>query len=102
MPRNAKTANDHDPETPGDFLAKLSESLGEQASAPSVSWKDVDQDDLMAGLVAATEGGAALLFSKTSDGGALTLIIYSGKRKRVAYLSSVERATEMLQHLAGS
>lgn len=63
----------------------------------SVSWEDADAALLKAALVSATEDGAALLLSKTSDGGALAIHVLHGTSRSKLYPASAQELKEALQ-----
>lgn len=73
--------------------------LSESASAGPVGWEEVDGRLIKAALVAATEDGCALIFSKTSDGGALSVTLLAGQDRHKKYAKSAELAESLLHEL---
>lgn len=65
------------------------------------SWTWADGEVLLDALVSVTEDGAALLLSKTSDGGALALQIWSGTARHKFYPVSSAELNELLTAMAG-
>lgn len=73
--------------------------LAERNAAASISWEEVDGRAIKAALVAATEDGCALIFSKTSDGGALSLTILAGATRNKLYAKTAGQAESQLLEL---
>ena len=67
-------------------------SLIAPEAAIALSWADVEPKLLASAVAAATGAGAALLFSRTSDGGALALTILDGQTKTKLYPSGTQVA----------
>jgi hypothetical protein len=63
----------------------------------NVGWADCNKDLLHAALAAATEDGAALLLSRTSDGGALSIHVLTSVTTHKLYPATVEEINEALQ-----
>lgn len=61
------------------------------------SWEDASADLLKGAVVSATQDGAAVLFSRTSDGGALSLQVLQDKETHKLYPATVEEIREALQ-----
>lgn len=61
------------------------------------TWLDADAEMLRAAIASATEDGAGLLLSKTSDGGALSIYVLTGGATHKLYPASVEELNEALQ-----
>ena len=76
-------------------LAKLQSAGGGVA----ISWADVSGPALKAAIVAATEAGGAVILSKTSDGGALSITLLAGKERTKHYVKSTELATSLLEEI---
>jgi hypothetical protein len=74
--------------------------LSERDAGVPITWEDVDGRLIKAALVAATEDGAALIFSKTSDGGALSITVLAGAARDKLYAKSVEAAEATLREIA--
>lgn len=74
-------------------------SRSSQASQP-IGWDEVDPNAIAALVSATTNAGDALIFGRTSDGGALSLTILSGNDKHREYWNDPEAATEGLRQLA--
>ena len=90
--------------TPNPAVSKYAR-LSEGHGAAPITWEEVDGRLIKAALVASTEDGCALIFSKTSDGGALSLTILAGTDRHKKYAKSVELAESLLHEviaLAGS
>lgn len=85
-----------------DFMARLAKAMKSTDSQSSISWGDADPSLLTAAIVSATEGGASLLFGKTSDGGALTLIVYGGKKPVKYYPVTPAGANELLDAIGST
>ena len=58
-----------------------------KANHKSLSWGAAGSDSLKAALVAITDSGNAIMFSRTIDGSALTLSIFSGDTKSKEYVT---------------
>lgn len=66
-----------------------------------LSWADCGAEDLLAAVAHVTEDGAALLLSKTSDGGALMVQVLVGVGdKPKFYAASMQELNELLEALA--
>jgi hypothetical protein len=73
--------------------------LSEDNASGAVSWEEVDGRLIKAALVAATEDGCALIFSKTSDGGALSITVLAGADRHKKYAKSSELAESVLHEV---
>lgn len=71
--------------------------LGAYSDKGSLTWEEADQGILKAAIVSATEDGAALLLSKTSDGGALAIHVLHGTSRSKLYPASAQELKEALQ-----
>lgn len=60
--------------TPNPAISKYA-SLDEGNGAGAATWEDVDGRLIKAAIVAASDDGCALIFGKTSDGGALSFTL---------------------------
>lgn len=65
-----------------------------------LTWADAGAEDLLAAVASVTEGGAALLLSKTSDGGALVIHLLVGTVRHKLYPASVAELNEALALIA--
>jgi hypothetical protein len=63
-------------------------------------WSKVDEALLLAALVTVTKEGAALLFSRTKDGGALCLTLCDGDDRMKLYGRTREEMNDHLRALA--
>lgn len=77
----------------GDKYAKL--GIGEERG--KLTWGSADANLLRAAVAAVTEDGAALLLTKTSDGGALCLQVWAGTNRHKLYPVTALELTEALQ-----
>lgn len=84
--------------TPNPAVSKYA-VLAEGNGAGAVSWEEVDGRLIKAALVAATEDGCALIFSKTTDGGALSLTVLAGTDRHKKYAKSGELAESLLREM---
>jgi len=66
----------------------------------AVSWGAVDGDAIAEAVEAVTARGDAILFSSTSDGGALVVQAFSGNAKPKWYFPRAEDAEAHLRHMA--
>lgn len=76
--------------------------VGKARNTDPISWSSCDARVLQAAVAAVTEDGAALLFSKTSDGGALALQILDGTSKYKHYLADSVALDDLLRELSNS
>jgi hypothetical protein len=72
----------------------------EQEKRGNCTWADAGAEDLLDAVVAATEDGAALLLSLTSDRGALAIHVLEGDTTHKLYPSTVAELNEALQLIA--
>jgi len=84
--------------TPNPAVSKYARLSEESGGAP-ITWEEVDGRLIKAALVASTEDGCALIFSKTADGGALSLTILAGTDRHKKYASRVEVAESLLHEV---
>lgn len=61
-----------------------------------ITWNDCDPQSLLDAVAAATEDGAAVLLSKTSDGGALVVRILTDQGSTPFYPASAAALSEVL------
>lgn len=66
-------------------------------SRGNLSWRDASAELLREAIASATEDGAALLVSKTSDGGALTIHVLAGGTTHKLYPATEQELSEALQ-----
>lgn len=78
------------------FTAYLQSGGATAPERETISWADVDGATLLDAIAAATEAGAGLLLSKTSDGGALTLILFWKSAKHKWFPVDADRAADLL------
>jgi hypothetical protein len=68
----------------------------EKATARTGAILSVPADDLATAIGAVVSSGCALLLSPTSDGGALSVVVYVGDQKHKGYATSAEEFAELL------
>lgn len=73
--------------------------LAEQSGGSGVTWEEVDGRLIKAAISAATEDGCALIFGKTSDGGALSFTLLGPGAPVKRWFKSVELAESFLHEL---
>lgn len=71
--------------------------LGADRDGTGISWDAVDAEQLAATVHAVTDDGAAILFGRTSDGGALVIQILSAGGKHKLYPSTPSELDQMLR-----
>lgn len=84
------------------FLAYLESGGATVSSKQGISWADVDGATLLDAIATATEAGAGLLLSKTSDGGALTLILFWKSKKHRWFPVESDKAEELLHTITAA
>lgn len=62
----------------------------------AVSWADVDAEQIRSAINAVASAGAAILFSTSSDGGVLSLLVMDGDQKPRFYPKTAEQAEIIL------
>ncbi len=77
-----------------------------QAPKPTrpIEWSDVLDTDIIRMIEAVTGVGAAIMFGRTRDGGALVVRVYDGDDRATYYLNSQFEATALaneLERIAG-
>lgn len=82
--------------TPNPAISKYA-GLSQGSDGGEVSWEEVDGRLIKAAIVAASEDGCAIIFSKTSDGGALSLTLLAGNDRHKKYGKSAS-LTESILH----
>lgn len=72
-----------------------------QAPKPSraIEWSDVLDTDIIRMIEAVTSVGAAIMFGKTRDGGALVVRVYDGDDRATYYINSQFEATALAAEL---
>lgn len=70
-----------------------------EAKKGTMSWEDVNAEDLKALIIAATEAGGAIRFGASRDGGALALGVYGDGDE--AYTLYAPDSEEIAKHLSG-
>jgi len=74
------------------------ERVASSASHKAVAtWEDADSETLWRAVCEVTEAGDALTFSRTRDGGAVTLTVLSGTERVRQYATGAEEIAELLQ-----
>lgn len=70
-------------------------------SGPSIAihWSDVDKGRLALLVDTITRAGGAVMFGRTQDGGALSLVVLHGESKMKEYPHTAVEAEELLQWL---
>lgn len=97
--RNAKGEPQGRPSSSSGAASKYAEAMKELRGR-SLSWADVGPEELQDAIAHVTEDGAALLFSKTSDGGALMIQALNGAgNKPKFYAVSLGEAHALLEML---
>lgn len=84
--------------TPNPAVSKYA-GLAEASGTGAVTWEEVNGPLLKQAIVAATEDGCALILSKTSDGGALSITVLAGPERIKKYAKSADLANSVLQEL---
>lgn len=89
------------PESPGYIKPKESryEKRPRGSSNSSIRWVDADASSLHDAVCAVTDNGEAIILSRTSDGGALSITIISGSDKHRWYPNSVAMIEEDLAEI---
>lgn len=64
-----------------------------------VQWSDVDAEAIRATIQAAASVGAAVLFTTSSDGGVLTIMVLDGQKKPKFYAKTAEEAEILLARI---
>lgn len=72
-------------------------SLATSSHRGGLTWKEADVSLLHRAVVAVTEDGAALLFTSTSDGGALCLQVWTQSARHKLYPATALEIEEALQ-----
>lgn len=68
----------------------------ENSNLSNLSFGHADAVKLQAAIAAVTEDGAAVLLSKTSDGGALVVQVWNGSGRHKLYPTTMAELTEAL------
>lgn len=71
--------------------------LTHSESRGGLTWVEADATLLRSAAAAVTEDGAALLLTKTSDGGALCIQVWTGTDRHKLYPASATELREALQ-----
>jgi hypothetical protein len=77
-------------------VAKYDLEHGQQFKT-SLSWAEVDAAAIVDAIVACTDVGDALMFSRTSDGGAYSITVMSGGKSAKVWPSEPEQAADVLR-----
>lgn len=75
--------------------------MGQQASTQA-AWEEADAQELWRTVCAVTEAGDALTLGKTSDGGAVSITILSGRERLKHYAHSAEEIESILHRIRQS
>lgn len=67
--------------------------------ALEIHWSDVDEHRRALAIDSVTRGGGAIMFGRTSDGGALSLVVLHGTAKIKEYPHTAEEAAELIDWL---
>lgn len=73
--------------------------LSDDASGVEASWEEVDGRVIKAAIVAATDDGCALIFGKTSDGGALSFTLLHTGAPLKKWPKTGQQAESVLQEV---
>lgn len=73
---------------------------GSNKAGTPIGWDEVDAVTVAGFVSAVTNAGDAVIFGRTSDGGALSVTILSGDDKHREYFNDPENATSALKQLA--
>lgn len=84
--------------TPNPAVSKYAR-LSADSAGGEVSWEEVDGRLIKGAIAAASADGCALIFSKTQDGGALSLTLLAGTERHKKYGKSAELMESVLQEL---
>jgi hypothetical protein len=84
--------------TPNPAVSKYAR-LAEGNGASTVSWEEVDGRLIKAAIVATSEDGCALIFGKTSDGGALSFTLLGPGQPVKRWFKSAELAESFLHEV---
>ena len=96
--KRTRTAEYGKDTTPNPAVSKYA-GLAGGGSAGVVSWEEVDGRLLKAAVCATTEDGCAIILSKTSDGGALSITLLAGPERVKKYAKDAQLAESILQEL---
>lgn len=73
-----------------DAVGKNGSGAGKwRANRASISWSGGPADSMRAAIGAITDNGAAVLFSRTTDGGALSIQVLAGSERSKEYITEV-------------
>lgn len=84
--------------TPNPAVSKYA-GLSDGPASDPVTWEDVDGRAIKAAISATTADGCALIFSTTSDGGALSVTLLAGSQRHKKYAKSAPLAESLLLEL---
>lgn len=65
----------------------------------SITWADIPNQLIRDALVSVCDNGASIMFSRTSDGGALGVRVFDGDQILKEYPHTVEEAAQVLGYL---
>lgn len=65
----------------------------------AATWEEADADELWRTIYEVTGAGDALMFGRTRDGGAVTLVVLSGDERVRQYATGAEEISELLKRV---
>lgn len=65
----------------------------------AASWEDADAEELWRTICEVTSAGDALMFGRTRDGGAVTVVVLSGDERVRNYATGAEEIADVLKRL---
>lgn len=86
--------------THGRPKAAGSKYQGKTRKAAAIAWAEVDGPSIKSAIDSVTRDGCAIVFSRTSDGGALVLTLLDGPTRLKEYPTSPQEAAVLLQDWA--
>jgi len=99
MPRKNGGTNEPQVEPNRRGAARVERTESRRYHSDTASYAGCDNQLLRDALVAITDSGAAVLFGRTSDGGALTIQVYDGQERIREYPHTAEEAEGVLSWL---
>ena len=101
MPRdNRSFSGKNVPAKSGTNVFETEAAKGKEGYA-EVGWDNASAGALQRTIKIVTNAGGALLFARTSDGGALSLTLFYGNDKKKVYVSPADDTDEILNFWAG-
>jgi len=99
MPRTNGKTNPPVPETNRRPPAPTERTVTKRYSTHSASYDECDNQVLRDAVVSVTNAGAAILFGRTSDGGAFSIQVYDGQERIREWPHSTEELESVLKWL---